>query len=144
MLMDQNRMMHCSMRSQRTTITMTATTGDCKPKKAYDQSTLTRSWAANTPKAILPFMLLIPVRQIKKRDRPMRVKIAIQTAEMIDPCGVNQGLTRVGYQLVTELAVNTEPMTPAIWHIAMHKMSQASSLIVIEVISHTFFCAANF
>jgi len=65
----------------------------------------------------------------------MRVKIAIQTAEMINPGGENQGLTRVGYQLVTELAVNTEPMTPALWHIAMHKMSLASSLNVVEFIS---------
>jgi hypothetical protein len=67
----------------------------------------------------------------------MRVKITIQTAEMSDPGGENQGLTRVGYQVVTELAVNIEPMTPALWHKAMHKMSLASSLKVSEVISHT-------
>jgi hypothetical protein len=67
----------------------------------------------------------------------MRVKIAIQTAEMINPGGENQGLTRVGYQVVTELTVNTEPMTPALSHKAMHKMSLPSSLKVSEVISHT-------
>jgi hypothetical protein len=54
---------------------------------------------------------------------------------MINPGGANQGLTRVGYQVVTELAVNSEPMTPALWHIAMHKMSLASSLNVMEFIS---------
>jgi hypothetical protein len=76
----------------------------------------------------------------------MRAKRVIQTAEMTDPGGVNQGLTRVVYQVVTEMAVKVEPMTPASWHIAMHKMSLASSLKVMEFISHPlpFFCAADF
>ena len=55
---------------------------------------------------------------------------------MTDPGGVNQGLARVAYQVVTELAVKTEPMNPASWHIAMHKMSLASSLKVMKFIRH--------
>jgi hypothetical protein len=64
----------------------------------------------------------------------MSTKSKIHTAEMTDPGGENQGLLRVVYQVATELAVKIEPMTPAIWHIAMHKMSLASSPNFMEFI----------
>jgi hypothetical protein len=66
----------------------------------------------------------------------MRAKRMIHTPEMMDPGGVNQGFSRVVYQVVTELAVNSEPMTPASWHIAMHKISLAISPNFVEFISH--------
>lgn len=68
---------------------------------------------------------------------PMRTKRMIQTAEMIDPGGVNQGFSRVIYQVVTDLAVNCEPMTPASRHIAMHKISLANSLNFMKFIRHS-------
>jgi hypothetical protein len=64
----------------------------------------------------------------------MSTKSKIHTAEMTNPGGENQGLLRVVYQVATELAVKIEPMTPAVWHMTMHKMSLASSLNVMEFI----------
>ncbi len=66
----------------------------------------------------------------------MRAKSVIHATEMTDPGGVNQGFSRVVYQVVTELAVNTEPMTPANWQIAKHKMSLASSFDVTKFMSY--------
>jgi hypothetical protein len=60
--------------------------------------------------------------QIRKREMPIRVNRMIQINPIYDPGGVKDGFTRVGYQLATELAVNIDPIMPAIWQMTMLKI----------------------
>jgi hypothetical protein len=63
----------------------------------------------------LSFALFI---HIKYRDTPIRKYNAIQTGANIQPGGEKLGFVRVGYQVVTEEEVNTDPITPASWQTA--------------------------
>jgi hypothetical protein len=145
--MGQNLTMHCNIRSQRTAITTIPARGDCSPKKAQDQSTLTTSCAAKTPKAIFQSAPFLPSRQTKKRDMPMRMKSTIQTPPITDPGGVKEGLISVGYQVETELLVKTEPRAPANWQMAIAKMILGISwrvMTVIRIIIIFFFLYSSF
>jgi hypothetical protein len=54
---------------------------------------------------------------------PINVKRNSHTKPIDAPGGVNQGFSRVVYQVDTELLVKIDPKTPAIWHMTKLKTS---------------------
>lgn len=55
---------------------------------------------------------------IKYKDTPIRKYNAIQTGANIQLGGEKLGFVKIGYQVVTEEEVNTDPVTPASWQTA--------------------------
>jgi hypothetical protein len=129
--MGQNFMIVMRIKIHRTAIARRPLAGDRRVKKATFQRTLTTSWAAKKNRAVLAAGFSGTSRQIRKRDTPIRVNRMIQINPIVEPGGVKEGLIRVGYQSVRDLAVNTEPTMPAIWHMMMLKMRRKRSFLSI-------------
>jgi hypothetical protein len=102
------------IKTHKKTMTTTPLFGDRMLKNATLHRTLTISWAAKKLSTILAAKLLGVSFQIRKSEMPIRVKSTIQINPIYNPGGAKAGFTRVGYQLATELAVNNDPMMPAI------------------------------
>src|SRR5581483_2549475 len=96
----------------RRTISMSAGPGRRSPKKMNDHAAFSASWAKNNPRA--------SDTSVADRCRhTSHAAVAIskykvdQTGAKTHDGGVPRGFSRVGYHVLTEDAVNLEPMTPA-------------------------------
>ena len=69
-----------------------------------------------------PLSLALFIHIIYK-DTPIRKYNAIQTGTNIQPGGEKLGFVKVGYQVVTEEEVNTDPVIPASWQTAIEIMN---------------------
>src|SRR5690606_13567817 len=101
-----------SIISQRITITINPLEGDLMPKKAADQAMLTTNWAAQMYIAVFTSGRSVPSRQTRTRAMPIPATRMVHTTGMSPSRVANQGLTRVGYQVFTDILVKTEPDEP--------------------------------
>ncbi len=86
-------------------------------------------------------------RQTRNSEIPISVNRIIHTTGINPSGGANQGLTRVGYQVFTDMLVKTEPDEPTAWQMIIHKISFRISFFPIffiassiALLSTRFFC----
>lgn len=91
--------------------------GDCKPKNKIDQRAFNINWIPNTVRAFLLSFALLD--HIKYKDMPIRKYSVIHTGANTQFGGEMTGFSSVAYQVVTDSAVNIDPIIPASWQIAI-------------------------
>jgi len=108
-----------NIKTKRTIIVIKPNNGDFKPKKAIDQKELRTSCAANMPSATFIFFCACPSEALAKEDQtknkatPIKQYKEIQTGANNQLGGLKKGLFKVKYHVETDLAVKTDPITPA-------------------------------
>ena len=113
----------------RGTITIRPYRGDFKPKKAYDHKIFKSNWMINIIRLSLTWKSLIPFRQIRKAEIPIRTYRRNHTGANNHDGGVKEGLSKSVYQLLTESLVKMEPTKPALKQAARLKNRRSTSRI---------------
>jgi len=75
---------------------------------------------------LLSVVLLV---HIKYKDIPIRKYSITHIGANIQPGGVKSGFVKLIYQLVTDVAVNTDPTMPASWQIVI----EITNLILLYI-----------
>ena len=77
------------------------------------------SWKEKTNMQDRTFLSFIPSIKTKYKEIPIRVNKKIQTGAKTQFGGLKNGFWRVAYHPGIEGEVNIDPITPAIWQIAI-------------------------
>ena len=109
--------------SHKTTISMNAPPGDCRPKKIIDQNVLRTSCTINIPSATRTSFRSNPLFQMRKAAIPMRAKRVTHTGPNSQLGGAKLGFTIPAYQVGIDDEVKTEPIIPASCDTAIAMMS---------------------